>query len=387
MKKEKFKIKSRKRIFFGSKFIALMVVVVLLVLSSTYAMFSDRLLITGTVIGDLEYTYYFRNSQNWSGDIYAHIYNRQSGTDTTYAAWPGTKMNYDSSTRLYSVTFSGNVAHNYIVFNNGDGGGSQTSDISINPLNVNRCVYDPSDTYNTPNTQRLSYTFSSGTPYAYLFNGASSVYEPWPGINISGNTVTVNTYSIEINKNSSMANYKYIIFNNNTNSSSQTPNLVIPIGDNLNDMIYSPSTFTVNVSGNERYTGNWYTSPFEDTTSSGMMRIYFLSPNTNGRYETWPSTPNVYLWKDGISNASWPGESMIKYDTSDANSKVFYKDIPIGQYDKVIFNDTGSSKQTVDIDIPSSSNKIYMCGWSSNTLATGGWSKVSVSAPTPSHSH
>lgn len=139
MKKEKFKIKHKNRIFFGSRFIALLVVIVLLILSSTYAMFSGSLTITGTVTGNIsEFTYYFNNSNNWSS-VYAYIW--KANPESVPVAWPGTAMTWDSTHNAYKVTFSASTDHDRIIFN--DGSSNQTVDLKIDPYSINNYIYDP----------------------------------------------------------------------------------------------------------------------------------------------------------------------------------------------------------------------------------------------------
>ena len=385
MKKEKFKIKSKKRVF-GTKFITLLLVAVLLAISTTYAMFTERLTITGTVTGNLaEYTYYFRNSKNWSGDIYAYVFNRSSSSDTGYGSWPGTKMTYNSSTGLYGVTFSGNVSHNYIIFNNGDGGGSQTDDIAIVPFNVNNSVFDPTGSYNRPGYQRLIFNTEGNwsTVYAYLYNSDSDKLESWPGVRIDRtNKLSNNYYFIETERN----RYKYIIFNNgNGGDNNQTVNLVIP---HLSDALCKRSNVNyVNNSKNNPYlnitVNTWL--PYSDSSvdSTNKKIIYFKPPSD------WSSDIHAYFWGSNGDSEAWPGPAMTNISGTD----LYYVDASntsTKTYTSIVFNDNNGTTykhKTGDLTLVSSSNYIYTMGWTENNLATGSWRKITMTSPTPSHSH
>ena len=119
MRKIKFKRKSKKSILISTRFIAFFIIIVLLGLSSTYALFSDTLTITGTVTGELEYTYYFKKPDDWSNTMYAYIWNENPFSE--YSGWYGENMTWDNKQNAYKVTFPGSTPHDHIIFNDNGG--------------------------------------------------------------------------------------------------------------------------------------------------------------------------------------------------------------------------------------------------------------------------
>lgn len=376
MKKEKFKLKNKK--ILSVKFITLLVVIVLLALSSTYAMFSERLLINATVTGNItEFTYYFKKPSGWGNTINAYYW--QDSPRINPVGWPGTAMTWDSTQNAYKIIIKNDSshAHDRIIFNDGT---NQTADLTINPYNVNNSIYDPLGTYNVTGKQRLSYRNSSNwsNVYAYFFNNSSDAMTSWPGIKITDNVLTSNVYFAEVNT----GQYKYVIFNDGTENGSKTGDIFIPDGS---DLVYSDT--------NTEY--SWFPCTIADDSSSSNQRIY-VSATWNAFSSTLTTRPlNAYAWNGSGNNGGWPGQTMARLDPNNPNSKVFWVDLnqAPGTYEHIIFNNKYSStdsggNQTADLDLTNKSNMVWIKGWKANDLASAGtWTRITMTAPTPSHSH
>ena len=376
MKKEKFKLKNKK--ILSVKFITLLVVIVLLALSSTYAMFSERLSITGTVTGNItEFTYYFKKPSGWGNNIKAYYW--QDSPRINPVGWPGAAMTWDSNVNAYKITINNTSAnvHDRIIFNDGS---NQTADLVIDPYFVNNRIYDPTGTYTVSGMQRLSFKNSSNWSdvYACFFNTASEYTNSWPGIKITNNVLTINTYYYEVTR----GQYKYVVFNDGVSGGNATGDIFIPDGS---DLIYNPSS-------TEYY---WFPCTIADTSGSNKQRIY-VSATWNAFSSTLTTRPlNAYAWNGSGNNGGWPGQTMARLDPNNPNSKVFWVDLnqAPGTYEHIIFNNKYSStdsggNQTADLDLTSESNMIWIKGWKANDLTSAGtWTKITMTAPTPSHSH
>lgn len=123
--------------------------------------------------------------------------------------------------------------------------------------------------------------------------------------------------------------------------------------------------------------GTWisYTNP--NLPSPTGKLLLFQPPND------WANTPYAHYWGGSSGNTSWPGSVMTNLN----GSNIYYIDLnSTNGYTNIIFNNN-SSPQTTTITIPSSSNMLYAMGWSENNLSTGSWSKITMTAPSPSHTH
>lgn len=87
-------------------------------------------------ISKVETKLYFTNSLNWSGSIYAYMWDDATGD--VYSTWPGTKMNYEKTNdygqKIYSIDFDSSK-YDRIIFNNGEG--SQTCNITPSSYSYN----------------------------------------------------------------------------------------------------------------------------------------------------------------------------------------------------------------------------------------------------------
>lgn len=98
-------------------------------------------------------------------------------------------------------------------------------------------------------------------------------------------------------------------------------------------------------------------------TEVSTQRIYFKSTG---------AVPYAYAFKETTSginkNANWPGVAMEVYNT---NEKVYYTDLEIGKFDKVIFSYNGVD-QTDDLDVPESTSDLVLyngTAWAKNTYS------------------
>lgn len=328
MKKIKYKRKSKKNIF-STKSILLLLMITIICFASAYALYTESLIMQGNVSGDLIYTYYFKKPSTWTNSsTYAYIWYDNGSTTTSSKSWPGYSMSkvtgttdiykieFDSSTNLFST-------HNYIIFNNGSGSGNQTSDIPITPSRVNNKLFTVGS-YSSSTNQRLSFTNSSGwnKVYAYLWSDSTTSNAAWPGVEITSDKISSQTYYIEVPKN----RYKYIIFNNGLENSAlkQTADLPLPPDG---DMLYSGNNAVLH-SGAYKYSGvldNYWTS-----YSGSKKRVLFY--NSYG----W-STIRIHLYDDnGNTYSSWPGTNIT---ANKLEKNVYYFDIdPSWTYTHFLFN-------------------------------------------------
>lgn len=210
MRKEKFKRKSQK-VFFSPRFILLMCIVIIVFTSSAYAIFTESLTITGTVTGQITYTYYFEKPSDWS-TVNAYLWVEPS---TSYSAWPGTAMTAtgNNSTRglpIYKIEIKPGEA-NYrqyekIIFNNGNN--IQTVNISLTAQNNNQLYYFP-----TTGTRRLIFYTKNGEhgsqTYAYVWKQGGSALAGWPGTDVTSTYNSSNkTYYMDVTH-----DYNYFIVN------------------------------------------------------------------------------------------------------------------------------------------------------------------------------
>ena len=214
MKKNKIKIKK----IFNIKLFLLIILISFLVMSSSYAMLSQRIIIGGTINGQKVYTYYFKKPADWNGsNMHAYIWT-DGGSNT--AAWPGQAMQYYTTSdgfEIYKVSvtsdINGYTTHNRIIFNDGS---NQTLNISLNKdQNFNNILVCGGEN----GKQVLGVNRNSGWPgnktYAYLWNSSTGIKNAdWPGIEISNNELSLNLYATETEKNI----YDKIIFNNGSYS-------------------------------------------------------------------------------------------------------------------------------------------------------------------------
>ena len=101
-------------------------------------------------------TYYVENTQNWSGDLYAHAWNTSGGA-TDYIKMTDTNKT-NSGHKVYKVTVSLDYTH--ILFN-ANGGNDQTIDIDINSIyGNNNCIWIKADKTDNRNQIGGSFNFT-----------------------------------------------------------------------------------------------------------------------------------------------------------------------------------------------------------------------------------
>ena len=235
MKKVKFKRKS-KRIFLKKYFMIFVLFVFLFVMSSAYAIYSERLTVSGTVTGELIYTYYFEKPSNWRGEyLHAHVWQNTSNGTT----WPGLTMTQVSGS-VYKVEVTQDMSfysnHAYIIFNDcaysGDPNGTQTADIPLDRLQNNNQIFSL-NTYSSTTKTRLFLKVSSNwtNMYAYMW-GSGGENRAWPGVpfsemsGFSYQKISASVYEL-IFDNSEYSQYQNIIFNRGSGST-KTKDLSFP---------------------------------------------------------------------------------------------------------------------------------------------------------------
>lgn len=75
--KNKIKIKRKK--YFSTTLVAIILLIIFLGISSSYALLSEKIKIMGNVSGQTVFTYYFKKPSSWSNNaINAYIWSRNS---------------------------------------------------------------------------------------------------------------------------------------------------------------------------------------------------------------------------------------------------------------------------------------------------------------------
>ncbi len=173
--------------------------------------------------------------------------------------------------------------------------------------------------------------------YVYLYNDTTGVENAaWPGQVAS--FVTGNIYKFDISQ-STLSNYKGVIFNNNTR---QTVDL--PLSSDVNNKIFVPEL---------------------NKTSNTVRVIYNDSPTWNA---------HIYVWKNGGSELlGWPGVTMSEVSNGGFSYTIDKSSVA---YDKMIFNNgnSGAGNQTDNINVPTCQDMTYKRdGSSSRKFYFGSW--------------
>ena len=270
---------------------------------------------------------YLQVPDGWGTEhLYTYIYSSSSGE---YSSWPGEEMEYDEETGLYKLVLPKGLEDAGVIFSDGEG--------NQYPLyNEGFCEFEENGAYildktfvwrkytNEVVTEYTVYFKNSGNwdeVYAYMWADSGDNNAEWPGESMELIDADLKLYGITVTVSDG---YSHIIFNNNNGT--QTSNLDLP-GYN--------ALFTM---GEE---GGW--SDYEGDETEGRV-VYFK--NTQDWSEVY-----AYTWNSAGagSNASWPGEAMEVYDSSNSIYKiVFSSDI---DFDKIIFNNNDGT-QTSDLDFP-----------------------------------
>lgn len=244
--KYKYKGKKSKKLFLSVPFITTVLILLILCISASYAAYSKRLTISGTITGtytppveEPPYTYYFEKPDYWNEPVYAHIW--PSGSTGT--EWPGLEMEYVSTqsngNKIYKVEVTSDLPfysnHSRIIFN--DYGSNQTVNLTIDKEINNNQIYMHQPAYRRSSTEQFlsinkftsgDLVFTGSDVYAYVWKdsgGTITQLASWPGIKITGNLLDA-TYGIYYIKVDATIGYNYIIFHDGNGH--QTKDLSIP---------------------------------------------------------------------------------------------------------------------------------------------------------------
>ena len=186
MKKIKIRRKSNK-IFFSTRFFLLIFIAIIVFTSSAYAVLSESLTITGSISGQIVYTYYFEKPDDWS-TVNAYLWTEPS--KVSYTAWPGKAM--DSTGELssrgkpvYKIEIKPDDPkyrqYDRIIFNDGS---KQTVDITLSTQNINQIYYFP-----TTGTRRLYFYTQNGAQgsrtYVHVWKNGGNSLTTWPGTEVT----------------------------------------------------------------------------------------------------------------------------------------------------------------------------------------------------------
>lgn len=233
MKREKFKRSYHKNIF-STHFFLLIFIAIIVFSSSAYAIFNEKLTISGTVTGQAVYTYYFERPSDWGDTITAHVWTKggSAGTSWTDRLPMSYIENSSKGNPIYSVKITATdpktsafyTSHDQIIFTDGS---NQTVDILIDKTKHNNKLYTLSASYAeaNPTKKRLAVKWGAwSSVYAYIWynnNGTDYYFDGtnfqatnnWPGIEITNNKLSNDVFYIEYDKTVLPSGTK-IIFNN-----------------------------------------------------------------------------------------------------------------------------------------------------------------------------
>ncbi len=248
-------------------------------------------------------------------EVYAYVWT--TGAEPV-AAWPGEKLTKEND--VYTYTINAAVAPEYIIFNNGDGNGKQTPDL----------------------------TFENGKTYTHIYtivgnsNGIEAgaddpIFEKaWeimynPMTEQEDGTWTL-TKTVELTEPTSIQfkaayNYDWNISYGKADGNDQ----------NYNDV--QPGKYTVTFTFNPTAEGDKVTATFEEITEAQDFTVYFDDPGWEEVY--------AYVWTGDTPVAPWPGEKLTKV-TDDIY--VYTVNAVIAPEHIIFNNGDGNGKQTPDLD-------------------------------------
>lgn len=279
MKKIKFK-RRKTKIFMTKYFMILVLLVFVISMGSAYAVFSQQISISGTVTGNMTFTYYFEKPSSWTGSTtYAYLWIDSTGAKID--AWPGVAMEYvensSSGKPVYKLEISStknssyyNFNFDHIIFNDNT---NQTFDMTINRSSNNNQLATIEPTYSSSTEKRifakLPKTWSPVS--AYIWNNSSGNNTgAWPGTDISANKISEEGYVITVSN-----AYDRIIFNRARDTSltssdvKQTIDLTIPSSQDM--------TF---VAGSTPNSENKLKGSWSNTFALGRWSGNYVNPST-----------------------------------------------------------------------------------------------------------
>lgn len=230
MMKIKYKKRKSKKLFFSVPFISILLILMILCFSISYAKFSETLTIEGKITGEVEpteYKYYFKKPSTWSSPTpYAHMWNDNTGITTT---WPGVPM-VDEGNNIYSITVDPSIGYEYVMFTNGKTNVNGDENVKSQHLDLKNCngyIFYPN--IKSEKTIYFEDWYQWGNIHVHTWiTGDSDRQAAWPGLaaTLCGETTSNHSlYSYTIDP-----KYKYAIFNNN-GKGQQTGNLNISDAD------------------------------------------------------------------------------------------------------------------------------------------------------------
>ena len=292
---------------------------------------------------------YFSNTKNWS-KVYAYCWNDTTGTKN--ASWPGVQLTTTAKdakgNTCYVCDFNMDL-YDHVIFTNGT---YQTVDIKVNgskeytPSSSSYYTYGVSESTFEAYQEQSNTTSEVKTIYfkndknwssvrAYVWNDSTQkAYSSWPGTQMKAvgkDKDGCMAYSIDID----VAKYDRIIFNNgNSGSGNQTSNLQLKTS--TNGFIYNGSSYTFEA--------------YQEQSNQTENKITLYFANTNN----W-SKVYYYVWNSSSykAEASWPGTQIQTIGTDTNGYKVYSVTVDVSQYNRIIFNNGGSS-QTKDLTLSSS---------------------------------
>ena len=290
---------------------------------------SDAISVEQDITVYQEYTLYFVNKPNWSNPV-AYMWIKDSNPTVKNANWPGDAMSLtNSKTEKHEYEVYGYTTYrgfyNRIIFSNN--GSNQTGDITIDnskPYYYDGTWYatlaecDPAQSVNFVN---LPSNITAGTNITFeaLANG-----------------VTNPVYTFYVKKDDAAYNEaSSYLFDDEGDYTVK----VEVTGDNLS----SPLVIEQGV----------YVNP--------AITLYFVN------HDEWTNI-HAYLWLNSntsIKNANWPGEAMTLTagTTITNNYPVYSYTFAEGIYDRIIFNNGGSGKQTSDLSFDAATPYYYNGDW------------------------
>lgn len=270
--KIKYKRKNYKNFLLSVPFISIILILLILCISVSYARFSETLTVQGTITGSYTpiiekttYTYYFERPSTWeSTTIYAHMWSDTTGNQTT---WPGTVMTNEGN-NIYSVTVNISDGYDWVSFQNGSS--SQFSDKTKRVLTGNISLANNDEKIfrgsllQSTKTMYYEDFYGYGTKYAinvYVWKDSNN--NVWPGKPATKcNFASPNNkdiYSFEIG-----TTYEYAIFTNKKTGSWQSSNLSVA---NADGCVYGYMQKYIQDNSNYNGDPHWeFPGSFEDYT-------------------------------------------------------------------------------------------------------------------------
>lgn len=284
------------------------------------------------------FTIYFDNSAtNW-GQVYAHIWHDETGTnnDVPISSWPGVLMTRVSG-QIYSLTFeneikSGSLDYNKVIFNNNYD--SQTGEATLTSAkngyvfsnsNVNGSEYAENTVYFVKPKSWTSDPDNDGIPDVYCHawhqNGSStSSYTTWPGdkMNYVGSGIYSYSYS--------STNTGGLLFDNGGDGLLQTNNIT---GFSNGDVYYCSGNTTTQ-GGKTVYAATRYQN---GTTPIKYNKSYVAEGATNYMKYNTVYLFNAFAWSKPYAVVNMNGNNEDSFTSAEIamtnlSGNVFYCTVP-----------------------------------------------------------